>query len=59
MAVSACLIAGPGGAPDTVEVGGLRVEWKLAECSKQRLTGSLETQIECLADVDVGPSSFV
>ena len=32
-------------------------EWKLAELSKQRLTGSLETQIKCVADV-VGPCSF-
>lgn len=53
-AVSACLIAGPGGAVE----GGLRVGWKLAEFSKQRLTGSLRTQIECLAE-HVGPSSFV
>lgn len=48
VAVSVCLIAGPSGAPDTVE-------WKLTEFSKQRPTGSLETQIKCLAE-DVGPS---
>lgn len=55
--VSACLIAGPGGAPDTVE-GGLRVGWKLAEFFETAPNGTLETQIECLAE-GVGPSSFV